>query len=184
MPASISQTKPHAAKSPGRKPRDGDDRASPHALDLDRYVPAQLTYLANKVSASASGLYRPRFGVGIADWRIMAMLAAEPWSPAGRIVDSTGMDKGAVSRCLRDLMKAGYVEVRADASHGRRQLVALTRRGLRLHDQIVGLAVERERQLLRGFSEEERQTLLDLLMRMREQLPSMSGAGGDAATRE
>lgn len=184
MPASISQTKSPAAANPGRKRRDDDGRASPHALDLDHYIPAQLTYLANKVSASASALYRPRFGIGIADWRIMAMLAAEPWSTAGRIVDSTGMDKGAVSRCLRDLMKAGHVEVRADASHGRRQLVALTHEGLALHDQIVRLAVERERQLLRGFSEEERRTLLGLLMRMREQLPCMSGAGGTAAARE
>jgi len=49
-------------------------RISTHALDLDNYVPAYLTYLAGKISNSASAVYRPKFGVGITDWRIMPYL--------------------------------------------------------------------------------------------------------------
>ena len=162
-------------------PPDDGRRRSPHALDLEHYVPAYLTYLANKVSASASAFYRPKFGIGIADWRIMAMLAAEPWIVAARIVDATGMDKGAVSRSLRHLAEAGLVELCADESHGRRQLVALTHKGLALHDRIVKLAIEREQQLLKGLSAEEREVLLGFLMRMRAQVALMSGAGGAGA---
>ncbi|MGZ8371920.1 MAG: MarR family transcriptional regulator, partial [Rhodoplanes sp.] len=62
--------RPHSAQ-----PRSDEARASPHALDLDNYIPAYLTYLAGKISASASAIYRPRFGVGITDWRIMALVA-------------------------------------------------------------------------------------------------------------
>jgi len=153
-----------------------DSRSASHPLDLENYIPAYLTYLASKVSASASALYRPKFGVGIADWRIMAMLASEPWIVAARVADATGMDKGAVSRCVRDLAKAGLIEVRADESHGRRQLIALTCMGLALHDRIVKLAIERETQLLNGFSAEERKVLLGFLMRMRAQAALMSGA--------
>src|ERR1700690_3143515 len=84
-------------------------RISKHAIDLDNYVPAYLTYLAGKISNSASATYRPKFGVGITDWRIMALLATEPWISAGRVCDVIGLDKAAVSRSVHGMNAAGTV---------------------------------------------------------------------------
>jgi DNA-binding MarR family transcriptional regulator len=145
-------------------------RASPHALDLDNYIPAYLTYLAGKISASASAIYRPRFGVGITDWRIMALVAAEPWISNGRVCAATGLDKAAVSRSVHDLAKAGLIEVRPDGEDQRRQIIALTRNGIALHDEIVKLAIAREEKLLEGFSPDERRTLLAFLVRLQAQV--------------
>ena len=88
------------ARRPGPQTPD-NTRTSAHALNLDNYVPAYLTYLAGKISSSASATYRPKFGVGITDWRIMALLATEPWISAGRVCDVIGLDKAAVSRSVR-----------------------------------------------------------------------------------
>ena len=101
------------ARRPGPEALDAT-RRSANALDLDHYVPAYLTFLVGKISSSASATYRPRFGVGITDWRIMALLATEPWISAGRICDVIGLDKGAVSRSVRDMKKAGIVETGDD----------------------------------------------------------------------
>ena len=155
-------------------------RASPHALDLDRYIPAYFTFLAGKISASASAIYRPRFGVGITDWRIIALVAAEPWISAGRICAATGLDKAAVSRSVHDLAKVGLVEVLPDGDDQRRQTIALTRKGLSLHDEIVKLAIAREEDLLEGFSSGERQMLLAFLMRLQARLRA-TNAAADAA---
>ena len=142
------------------------------ALDFSVYVPAYLTLLANKISSGASAIYRPKFGVGITDWRIMALLAVEPWIVAGRVCDVTGLDKGAVSRSLRDLAQRGLVEVEVDAADQRRQLIALTRKGVLLHDRMVDIAVERERQLLGALSPDEQAALIDFLQRLRSRLPA------------
>ena len=158
-------------------PNQSDERASRKALDFETYVPAYLTLLANKISSGASALYRPKFGVGITDWRIMALLAVEPWIAAGRICDVTGLDKAAVSRCARDLAKRSLVESRADATDQRRQLLALTRKGLALHDRIVDVSVERERQLLARLSDEERRMLVDFLIRMKTQVAVANAVG-------
>src|SRR6266545_1560626 len=139
-----------------------DTRVSAHALNLDNYVPAYLTYLVGKISASASATYRPKFGVGITDWRIMALLATEPWISAGRICDVIGLDKAAVSRSVRGMKKSGIVDVRADDDRYR-QSIALTRKGLALHDRIVKLSLEREAQLLKTFSASERKLLINFL---------------------
>jgi DNA-binding MarR family transcriptional regulator len=148
--------------------RTDDSRISRHALNLDSYVPAYLTFLAGKMSSSASATYRPKFGVGITDWRIMALLATEPWISAGRVCDVIGLDKAAVSRSVRAMKSSGIVEVKYDdQSH---QCIALTRKGLNLHDRIVKLSLERERQLLSCFSTDERKLLVNFLSRMHAQV--------------
>jgi len=157
-----------------RKPRD-PARMSAQALDLERYIPAYFTYLAGKISNSASATYRPRFGVGITDWRIMAMLASEAWISAGRICSATGLDKAAVSRSLRILESAGLIDIRPDQADQRRQSVALTRKGVALHDRIVALAIEREQWLLQGFSAGERKRLLDFLRRLQARVQAANG---------
>ena len=38
-------------------------------LDLERYVPALITFIANKLTHGSSSLYRKHFGVGVIEWR-------------------------------------------------------------------------------------------------------------------
>lgn len=108
-----------------------DARRSPHALDLENYAVAYLTWIANKVSSSASTIYRKRFGVGVTDWRIMALLAVEPWIPAARISEVIGFDKAVISRSLAFMQERGLVETRFHDNNFRRQFVALTRKAWR-----------------------------------------------------
>ena len=75
-------------------------------LDLDRYVPAFITFIANKLSNSATALYQRNFGVNVTEWRIMSLLAIEPGIPASRICHVIGFDKGPVSRTLAVLQEA------------------------------------------------------------------------------
>ena len=154
---------PESAPQPPPAP---DDRRSARALDLRTFTPAAITLLAQKINASASAAYRPQFGVGVTDWRIMALLAAEPWLAPVRIAESTGLDKAAVSRSLQTLRKAGLVEASPGETPRRRNAMALTSAGLAMHDRLVELALERERRLLAGFSDEERALLQGFVERM------------------
>ncbi|MBV8908339.1 MAG: MarR family transcriptional regulator, partial [Sphingomonas sp.] len=67
-------------------------------IDLDRYVPAFVTNIANKLSNSATAVYQKNFGVNVTEWRIMTQLALEPGIPASRICQVIGFNKGPVSR--------------------------------------------------------------------------------------
>ena len=168
-----------AVRSRKRTSHGDDQRASANALDLEIYVPGFLTWIANKLSSSASAIYRRRFGVGIVEWRIMALLAVEPWIPTTRMCEVIGLDKAGVSRSLRVLQDKGLAETRFQDSNQRRQFIALTGRGIKLHDQIVLIARRREEQLLTGFTKEERAQAIKLLARMHENLP-LVGADPDA----
>lgn len=150
---------PPAARPPG-------DRRSDRALDARTFTPSALALLAQRINASASAAYRPQFGVGLTDWRIIALLAAEPWIAPVRIAESTGLDKAAVSRSLQGLREARLVEARRGAATGRRSTLALTAAGLALHDRLIELSRERERRLLADFTGEERAQLQDFVERM------------------
>jgi DNA-binding MarR family transcriptional regulator len=150
-----------------------DDRRSPHALDLDNYIPAYLAFVSNKLSSGASAVYRKQFGIGIVDWRVMATLAIEPWVLAGRICELNGIDRAAASRSLKMLQSKGLVETRQQDGNLRRQYLALTRKGIELHDRVVKVAHQREEQLLAGFTPAERAQAIGFLLRMHAQLPRL-----------
>lgn len=147
----------------------------PHApLDLERYVPALLTFLTNKLSSSASACYRKHYGIGIVEWRVLAMLAVENHITANRVGQVIGLDKSAISRSLQTLEREGYVTSEVDTKDARRYTVSLTPSGRELHDQVLETAVRREEVLLAGLSEREVDTLIDLLHRMSRQLEKVN----------
>ena len=143
-------------------------------LDLDRYVPAFITFIANKLSNSATALYQREFGVNVTEWRIMSLLAIEPGIPASRICHVIGFDKGPVSRTLAGLEKRGLVSIRTDPNDGRTHSISLTARGRATHDKVIVAAFERERRLLSCLSKDEREVLIGLLRRLHENLGAVT----------
>ena len=144
-------------------------------LDLDRYVPAFITFIANKLSNSATVFYQRNFGVNVTEWRIMSLLAIEPGIPASRICGVIGFDKGPVSRNLAMLQKRGLVVIRAAPDDGRSHAISLTARGRAIHDKVIVAALERERRLLSCLKKDEREVLVDLLRRLHENLGAVTG---------
>ena len=151
-------------------------------LDLDRYVPALITFIGNKLSRTATVIYQKRFGVNITEWRILSLLAIEPGIPAARICHVIGFDKGPVSRTLAAMEGRGLVTIKAGPD-GRTYAISLTAKGLSTHDQVIAVALERERRLLSCLSKPERETLIALLLRVHGNLDAVQGAGeGDRKT--
>ena len=143
-------------------------------LDLDRYVPALITFIANKLSRSATVLYQKRFGVNVTEWRILALLAIEPAISAARICHVIGYDKGPVSRTLAVMEERGLVTIRTDKNDGRTHAISLTPKGQSTHDRVIALALERERRLLSCLSKDERDVLINLLVRIHGNLDAVT----------
>jgi DNA-binding MarR family transcriptional regulator len=146
-------------------------------LDLDRYVPAIITFIANKLSNSATALYQRKFGVNVTEWRIMALLAIEPGIPASRICHVIGFNKGPVSRTLAVMQHKGLVAIRTDPHDGRSHAISLSAKGRAAHDRIIVAALERERRLLSCLNPAERELLIGLLRRLHDNLGAVTGNG-------
>lgn len=145
-------------------------------LDLDRYTVAYLVWIANKLSRGASQSYLKVFGVGVETWRCLVLLAIHGSVPAQQVSQVMGMDKASVSRCFKLLQQKGFIVMGLDASDGRVRMATLTPKGRAVHDQILEMALERERALLSVLGDSDRATLLRLLKRLHENLPAVEAA--------
>ena len=132
-------------------------------LELDRFLPYRLSVLSNRVSQDIARLYAERFGLGITQWRILAVLGRYPDLSATEVAERTAMDKVAVSRAVAALLDAGLLRRRAHGADRRRSVLELSARGYRIYDEIAPLALAFEQRLLAGLAPGERRTLLALL---------------------
>lgn len=152
------------------------EEAAPTNVDLERYVPAFLTWIANKLSRGASQNYLAVFDVGIETWRCLVLLAIHGSISAQQVSRIIGMDKASVSRCFKSMQAKGLIAMGLDADDGRLRIATLTKKGRALHDQILGVALERERVFLSVLTPAETETLIGLLQRLHENLPAVETA--------
>jgi DNA-binding MarR family transcriptional regulator len=146
------------------------------SINLERYVPAYLIWIANKLSRGSSQHYLNLFGVGAEVWRCMVLLAIHDTVSAQQISQIIGMDKASVSRCFKQMSTKKLITLELEPSDGRIRLARLTVHGRDIHDQILGIALAREKELLAVLSASEQETLIDLLKRMHENLPQVEQA--------
>lgn len=149
--------------------------SSPATLDLQRYIPALISILENKLTNTASAVYRRHFGIGATEMRIVVQLGGRPRMSGSQIGQAAALDKAAVSRALKSLRSLGLITI--TAGHGRRTAVALTRTGAALYQKGVALSRLREQYLLAGLSAAERETVIRFLTRMLDNMPLVSAAG-------
>ena len=134
-------------------------------LHLEKFLPYRLSVLSNTVSSAIAAAYFMNFGLSIPEWRVMAVLAANPGLSAAEVTARTAMDKVAVSRAVAALQAAGRLHRTTAPADRRRTHLALTRSGMRVYAQVVPMALDYERHLVAPLSRRDRATL-DRLVRV------------------
>jgi DNA-binding MarR family transcriptional regulator len=142
-------------------------------INHERYVPALINFLSNKLATGASSAYRREFGVGVTEWRVLSLLAGEDACSAQQISGYFDLDKGLVSRTIKSLANNGSVTV-SDQAGDNRRAVSLTKAGRALHDRIIELALDREHVLLGCLDPGEVDVLIDMLRRLLAQTSAVN----------
>ncbi|MBW8310399.1 MAG: MarR family winged helix-turn-helix transcriptional regulator [Rhizobium sp.] len=137
-------------------------------LDLEHFLPYRLSVLSNRISQDIARLYADRFGLGITEWRVLAVLGRHHDIPAREVAERTAMDKVAVSRAIASLQAAGRIERQVRRDDRRHSMLRLSPAGRAIYDEVAPMALTYQRRLLEGLSSEERAALDRLLTRMEE----------------
>ena len=139
-------------------------------IQLEKFIPYQLSIVSNTVSESIAREYRERFDLATTEWRVIAVLArfdGEGLS-ARAVARLTAMDKVAISRALARLVKKGLVLRRVHRGDKRRSVLRLSAAGWRIHEVVAPLARQREREFLARLDAGERQALARILDKLLE----------------
>jgi len=137
-------------------------------LDLEHFLPYRLSVLSNRVSSAIARDYSQRFGLGVTQWRVIAVLGRYPDLSANEVAQRTGMDKVAVSRAVTSLVAAGRLQRQVHDDDRRRSVLRLSDAGHRIFDEVAPLALAFEQRVLEGMDAAERTALFRLLDRLDE----------------
>lgn len=147
-------------------PAAADDGAA--ILDLERFIPYQLSVLSNVVSQEIAEAYGGRFGLAITEWRILAVLGRFPGMSAVGVAERSAMDKVAVSRAVARLLERGLLHRETHGDDRRRSVLELSDAGREVYAEVAPLALSYERELLAPLTDEERVQFSRMLDRLGE----------------
>lgn len=143
---------------------------SPTLLHLNAFMPFRLNRLASAMSEQLAEIYETRFGLDIPGWRVLATLGEFGEQHAQFIAHSTRMHKTRVSRAVAALAERGFVASAESRTDRREVPLRLTSKGKRLYEQLVPLALARERELLQSLDPGERVAFANAVSRLEEDL--------------
>lgn len=142
-------------------------------LILEDFLPYRLAILSHTVSTTIAQVYEKRFNLSIPEWRVIAILGRYPGLSAVEVAERTFMDKVAVSRAVTKLLKNGRIDRQFADADRRRSILNLSEEGRRVHDEVAPLALQFERDLLEGLSDDDRARLDHIVERLMGQARSL-----------
>lgn len=127
-------------------------------LRLERFLPYRINVAGWFTSRALARIYGEHFGIGIPEWRVIAMLGQFDKLTSRDIGEHSRMHKTKVSRAVTELESRGWVERSENRADRREAFVALSGPGRRIYEQIVPMALAFEQRMMAGIGEEDRKT--------------------------
>ncbi len=137
-------------------------------LDLDGFLPFQLSVTANAVSELIATAYRDLFDLRVPEWRVLAIVAQSPGLASQAIARRAELDKITVSRAVAALLARRLIVVGAQPRDRRSHRLELSAAGEALYRTVVPAAQALERRIADCLSAAERVQLATLLARVRD----------------
>lgn len=135
-------------------------------LTLGTFLPFRLSVATNLVSDVIATAYQQTFGLKVAEWRLIAVIAESDGLTQQAIGRRTRMDKVTVSRAALSLIDRGLVLRAPNPQDGRSRRLSLTPAGEELYRQVAPRALALEARLFKGFDARDLATLRTMLDRI------------------
>jgi len=107
---------------------------------------------------------------------LLAVLWEHEGYPHSELAELLGVTPATITKMAQRMEQAGFIERITDADDQRISRVYLTEKGRAVHSQVDEVFRTLEEEMLAGFSQEEREQLLNLLQRVDENLRQRSCA--------
>lgn len=117
------------------------------SFDLENYVPYQFSVIAGQLSSNLAALYNERFGITVAEWRILVNLAYSDSRTVRDIQQRVHLDKAKVSRAVAELESRGLLTKEIDGTDRRLLHLELTEAGRAMVRELVPMAKDFQRQV-------------------------------------
>jgi len=144
-------------------------------LKLRHFLPYRLNHLAETVSKSFSKIYADTYGIGIPEWRVLAILGECDAMTARDVCEATSMHKTKVSRAVAALEKRKFLQRDTNPLDQREQTLRLSSAGIAVYEDIVPRALAYSKELEDTLTSEQKSLLDDLFARLHKAASNHDG---------
>ena len=135
-------------------------------FDIRDRLGYRVQNLANKMILWGTRTYAQELDVGVQEWRILAVLERKGRGTASDVCDLTMMDKGNVSRAVKNLVKEGRLKEKTDRNDKRSMTLAVTPKGFEIYKSLKKLSDARERKFMASLTPAEQKALPNILTKL------------------
>lgn len=139
----------------------------------------RITFLTHDIARRSRYWFDARArskGITRAQWRVLTSLIRMEGPTQSDLAEVLDVERITLCRMVDRLAEAGLVERRADPSDRRVWRLHLTERAAPLVDEITMIANDMEESILSVLSTEQRETLTDLLVTVRDHIRAVDGS--------
>jgi len=122
-------------------------------FELETYVPYQMTVLAARLSDHLAKHYESKFGITIAEWRVLLNVGYSKQSSIRDIERRVSLGKSKVSRAASRLESKGYITKVTDEDDRRLLRLSLSKDGEQLLQELIPIANAFQSELKEVLSE-------------------------------
>ena len=142
---------------------DGRSTRHPAVDDIRGLLTFRIAMLAAANDRMGQSWLQGDFGLRILEWRVLGLVSAMQPVRFGAVARTLLVDKGQLSRLVKQLVERGLIASGADREDQRNVLLSLTDRGRTLHEEVLAVALARNDLVLAALSGEEASMLFRLL---------------------
>jgi DNA-binding MarR family transcriptional regulator len=138
-------------------------------LKLEEFLPYRLNVVASLVSQALSRIYVDRYGIGVAEWRVLVTLGEFDRLTAKAIGAHSHMHKTKVSRAVSELERRKLIARRENSADRRETFLSLTPTGRAIYRDLAPGAIELAQHLFETIDPADRVAFERALTRLTEQ---------------
>ena len=131
--------------------------------ELRNFVTFRISRTYAKLNQQAQKTLSDVTCLTLSQWRILSVIAHEKTATAASIAKFTELDKGQISRAIKNLIEYKFVSRQSHESDKRRQVLALTKTGIAEHAHVLGRMRKRQAMLIENLDQGEIETFLHVL---------------------
>jgi DNA-binding MarR family transcriptional regulator len=128
----------------------------PVPLKLEEFLPYRLNVLSSLMSQALSRVYAEPYGIGVAEWRVLATLGQYGVMTGKAIGVHSHMHKTKVSRAVALLERRKLVVRRANRSDLREAFLSLTPAGRDIYQHLAPIMLAMVQQLIAAIEPADR----------------------------
>ncbi|MEX0758328.1 MAG: MarR family transcriptional regulator, partial [Tistlia sp.] len=127
----------------------------PAIADIRDLLTFRIAMLAAANDRMGQDWLQSLYGLRILEWRVLGLVAAREPVGFGEVARALLVDKGQLSRLVKQLGARGLLAAEPDGRDQRLVLLSLTAAGRALHDRVLPVALERNERVVSALSAQE-----------------------------